>query len=80
MWGIDPGTGDPCAAAARQQVRCSRFASTLSLLRQLGRPGIVALRDDNGRTVYATLVGLGDKTDDAARPATRRSSPRTRPS
>ena len=62
MWGIDPGTADPCSAAARQQVRCSKFASTMSLLRQLGRPGIVTLRDGNGHTVYATLVGLGDKT------------------
>ncbi|MEO7116306.1 MAG: AAA family ATPase, partial [Caldimonas sp.] len=62
LWGIDPGTADPCTAAARQQVRCSKFASTLSLLRQLGRPGIVALRDGNGHTVYATLVGLGAKT------------------
>ena len=62
MWGIDPGSADPCAAAARQQVRCSKFAGTLSLLRNLGRPGIVALRDANGHTVYATLVGLGDKT------------------
>ena len=62
MWGIDPGSADPCAAALRQQVRCAKFGSTLSLLRQLGRPGIVALRDGNGHTVYATLVGLGDKT------------------
>ena len=62
LWGIDPGTADPCAAAARQQVRCAKFASTLSLLRQLGRPGVVALHDGDGHTVYATLVGLGDKT------------------
>ena len=62
MWGIDTGNADPCAAAARQQVRCAKFASTLPLLRNLARPGIVALRDGNGRTVYATLVGLGDKT------------------
>ncbi len=62
MWGIDPGSADPCSAALRQQVRCAKFGATLSLLRQLGRPGIVALRDGNGRTVFATLVGLGDKT------------------
>jgi general secretion pathway protein A len=62
LWGIDTGTGDPCAAAAKQQVRCAKFASTLPLLRRLARPGIVALRDEKGHTVYAMLVGLGDKT------------------
>ena len=62
LWGIDAGSADPCAAAAKQQVRCARFASTLPLLRHLARPGVVALRDGNGHTVYATLVGLGDKT------------------
>ena len=62
LWGIDPGTGDPCTAAARQQVRCSKFVGTLPLLRNLARPGVVGLRDANGRTVSAVLVGLGPTT------------------
>jgi general secretion pathway protein A len=62
LWGVDPGTGDPCTAAARQQVRCSKFVSTLPLLKNLGRPGVVGLRDENGRTVSAVLVGLGPTT------------------
>jgi general secretion pathway protein A len=62
LWGVDPGAADPCTAAARQQVRCSKFVGTLPLLRNLGRPGIVALRDENGRTVSALLVGLGPTT------------------
>ena len=62
MWGVDPGTLDPCTAAARQQVRCAKFVATLPLLRSLARPGIVELRDANGRTVSAVLVGLGPST------------------
>jgi len=62
LWGIDPGTLDPCTAAARQQVRCSKFISTLPLLKNLARPGVVGLRDANGRTVSAVLVGLGPTT------------------
>ena len=63
LWGIDPGTLDPCTAAARQQVRCSKFVSTLPLLKNLARPGVVGLRDANGRTRRArVLVGLGPTT------------------
>jgi general secretion pathway protein A len=62
LWGIDPGTLDPCMAAARQQVRCSKFVSTLPLLKNLARPGVVGLRDANGRTVSVVLVGLGPTT------------------
>ena len=62
LWGVDPGSADPCTAAARQQVRCSKFVGTLPLLRNLGRPGIVGLRDENGRVVSALLVGLGPTT------------------
>ena len=57
------GTLDPCTAAARQQVvRCSEFVSTLPLLKNLARPGVVGLRDANGRTVSVVLVGLGPTT------------------
>ena len=61
--GLDDG-GDPCAAAQRRQVQCFRTAnSTLALIRQLDRPGILTLRDSKDRPVYALLTGL---TDDAA--------------
>ncbi|MEO8523337.1 MAG: AAA family ATPase [Caldimonas sp.] len=59
MWKVSPGEGDPCAAAARQQVRCFKFASTLAMVRSLGRPGFMSLRDDAGRTTTVVLVGLG---------------------
>ncbi|MEP6875654.1 MAG: AAA family ATPase, partial [Burkholderiales bacterium] len=51
--------GDPCAAAARKQVQCFRSpGSNLALIRQLDRPGILMLRDDGDRPVYALLTGL----------------------
>jgi general secretion pathway protein A len=62
MWGIDAGDGDPCAAAARRQIRCSKFSATLPMVRSLARPGLVWLRDDTGRSTTAVLVALNDKT------------------
>jgi general secretion pathway protein A len=62
MWGVDPGEGDPCIAATRRQVRCSKFVATLPMLRSLGRPGLVWLRDDAGRSTTALLLGLSDTT------------------
>jgi general secretion pathway protein A len=63
MWGAAAGAdGDPCSAAARQHLRCSKFAATLPMLRSLGRPGFVNLRDDGGKTVSVVLVGLGSTT------------------
>jgi len=61
MWGIDGYSGDPCTAAARRQVRCSKFGATLPMVRSLARPGLVWLRDDTGRSTTALLVGLNEK-------------------
>lgn len=56
--------GDPCAAAARAQVQCFRSpSSSLALIRQLDRPGILMLHDAGDRPVYALLTGL---TNDSA--------------
>ncbi|MGZ5158088.1 MAG: AAA family ATPase [Caldimonas sp.] len=60
MWNVSIGDGDPCAAAAKQQVRCFKFTSTLAMLKSLGRPGFMSLRDDAGRTTSVLLVGLRD--------------------
>ena len=60
MWNLSPGEGDPCAAAAKQQVRCFKFASTLAMVKSLGRPGFMSLRDDAGRSTSVVLIGLRD--------------------
>jgi general secretion pathway protein A len=58
-WQLVLDDGDPCVAAARQKVQCFRSTnSTLALIRQLDRPGILTLRDANERPVYALLTGL----------------------
>ena len=60
-WQLALGDGDPCPAAQRQQVPCFKIASsTLALIRQLGRPGILTLRDGDAAPVYAVLTGLTD--------------------
>ena len=58
-WQLALGEGDPCPAAQRQQVACFKTPnSTLALIRQLGRPGILTLRDGGAAPVYAVLTGL----------------------
>jgi general secretion pathway protein A len=58
LWKLTVADGDPCVAAQQQQVRCYRSNSSLATIRQLGRPGILTLRDDNNRPAYALLTGL----------------------
>jgi general secretion pathway protein A len=62
-WKVTLEDGEPCAVAQRSQLQCFRSASsTLALIRQLDRPGIVTLRDEADRPVYALLTGLGNDT------------------
>ena len=59
-WGLTLGEGDPCQAARAQQFRCYRSAgTTLAALRLLDRPGLLALRGDDGHVRHAELVALG---------------------
>ncbi|MCE9658047.1 MAG: AAA family ATPase [Burkholderiales bacterium] len=62
LWKVDPGDGDPCAAVARQQVRCYKFATTLATLKSLDRPGFLSVRDEAGRSTTVLLLGLRDDT------------------
>ncbi len=55
--------GDPCLAAATQQLQCYRSKQlSVPQLRQLGRPGILTLQAQDGVPVYALLVGLGEQS------------------
>ena len=68
MWNLALGSGngnadgDPCLAARRSQVHCFRSNSNLALMRQLGRPGILTLRFENGKPEYALLTGLTNQS------------------
>lgn len=60
-WKLELADGDPCLLAQRQHVQCFKSASSsLALIRQLGRPGIVTLHDDEDQPVYALLTGLDE--------------------
>ena len=63
LWKFDPADGSPCASATSAsasppQVQCFKGVGSLELLRQIGRPGILTLRDDRGQPSYALLMGL----------------------
>lgn len=62
-WKLSLGDGDPCVAAARDKIRCYRSADTsLALIRQLDRPGILTLRDRADKPVYVLLTALNADT------------------
>jgi len=58
-WRLSLPDGDPCLAAEQQQVQCFKSTtSNLALIRELARPGIVSVRDENDKPGYALLTGL----------------------
>jgi len=61
-WQLALGDGDPCEAAARQQVLCFRSSTGLAQVRELGRPGILTLRDAQDKPAYALLSALDEQT------------------
>ena len=63
VWGLVLDERDTCEAAQRQKVLCFRSQQTsLSLIRELNRPGIITLFDGNKRPAYALLTGLSAQT------------------
>jgi general secretion pathway protein A len=58
-WQLPDTNGDPCIVAAKHDVGCFRTHGGLGLIRQLGRPGVLALRDGQDRPVFVVLSGLG---------------------
>lgn len=58
-WGERLGSGDACAAAARERLQCYRTRSGLLRLRAIDRPAILVLRDADGPPMHLLLVGIG---------------------
>ena len=57
--GADIGSGEPCDPAPGAVLRCYRTAgATLTSIRLLDRPGLIALADGRGRVLHARLLGL----------------------
>lgn len=61
VWSLTVADGDPCEQAVHTQMHCFRSSRGLGLIRQLSRPGIMTLNDENGRAVYALLMGLNNQ-------------------
>lgn len=57
-WQLDLPPGDPCAAAAKQQLACFRGSAGFAQLRELNRPGLLTLRDADGRPRWLVLTAL----------------------
>lgn len=59
-WGVrlDDAEKDPCGSGALQPLACSRMTTTLSVLRQLDRPGLLTLRQGSGKPAYAVLSAV----------------------
>jgi len=63
-----PGDGpaaqaEPCTPTPPSTWQCFKSSSGgLALIRQLDRPGVITLRDDAGRPVYALLVALDERS------------------
>lgn len=57
LWGENLGGGDPCQAAGSRQLQCFRHNGGLALVRQLDRPGVLALHEGQ-RNVDVLLTAL----------------------
>ena len=61
--GAQANAADPCAPAPPSSWQCFKSVNAgLPLIRQLDRPGIVTLRDDTGRPLYALLVAIDERS------------------
>jgi general secretion pathway protein A len=61
LWKLPAADGDPCEQAQQAQIHCFRSSRGINLIRQLDRPGILTLNDENGRAAYALLIGLNSQ-------------------
>jgi general secretion pathway protein A len=58
VWKVDAGPGEACKALAAERVQCFSRNVSLSLIRELGRPGVVTLDAATGAPRYALLTAL----------------------
>ena len=61
LWGLALVDGDPCASAARANLRCLQVKGGIDELRQLDRPAMLKLHDDPVAANYVLLTALDDK-------------------
>jgi general secretion pathway protein A len=61
-WGADYQGADACRQAEGLGLRCRTTRGGLDELRQVNRPAVLPMRDDQGHEFHATLLGLDPKT------------------
>jgi general secretion pathway protein A len=69
VWKVSLPDGEPCQVVQRSELLCYRNSgnsassgNSVALLRRLGRPAIVTLRDADGKPGHALLTGLTRQT------------------
>jgi general secretion pathway protein A len=60
-WGVDYGGADVCQQARTLGLGCRSGLGGLDELRQVNRPAVLTMTDDQGRAFYATMMALDDK-------------------
>jgi general secretion pathway protein A len=60
LWELKLPEGEPCALAAKLNLRCLSAKGGLEELRQLDRPAVLTLHDDPVRPNYLLLTALDD--------------------
>ena len=58
-WQVVLPPGEACAQAATAGLACYRSSAGLTAVRQLGRPGLLVLRDAAGAAAYVQLLAVG---------------------
>ncbi len=61
-WGADYGGGDACRQAEKAGLRCRVARGGLDELREINRPAVLNMRDEQGQEFYATLTRLEGNT------------------
>lgn len=61
-WGAKYESGDACLEAVKAGLRCRTARGGLDELRQMNRPAVITLRDEQGQEFHATLIRLDGKT------------------
>jgi general secretion pathway protein A len=61
-WGADYQDGDACRQAESAGLRCRTARGGLIELREMNRPAVMRMRDEEGKEFHATLTGLDDRT------------------
>ena len=59
-WGADYEGEDVCMQAESLALRCVTARGSLNDLRQINRPAVLVLRDEQGEAFHATLTGLDE--------------------